>query len=94
MQCLPNPRVEVAGGGPVHARDADVAPERDGADAVLDAVPTHLDERGREADVELARLHSHRTSGDEVAELVQEDQQEQAADDDEVGHATGSPSPA
>ena len=78
--------VEIARRGPVHPRDLHVAAERDRADAVLDPVPLPLHERGREEDVEAPRAHVHRQRGDEVAGLVDEDQEGQACDGDDEMH--------
>ena len=58
--------VEVAGRGPVHARDLDVAAQRDRPDPVLDPVARGLRERRREADVELARVHPDGARDEEV----------------------------
>ena len=50
-----------------------------------------LHDRGREADVELARAHPQRERDDEVPELVDEDQQAEPDDRDEDRHAGCSP---
>ena len=81
--------VEVARRRAVHARDLHVAAERDRADAVLDPVPPRLHERRREADVELARVHPDGARDEEVAGLVDEDQEAEPEDRDEDAHATG-----
>src|SRR5947209_20381066 len=83
-------RPEVAAGRPVHAGDPDETAERDHADAVLDSLVLDLRQCGREADVEAPRPHTDRECYGEVAELVQEDEQDQAADDDEPRHAAAS----
>ena len=66
--------VEVARRRAVHAGDLHVAAERDGADAVLDPVTAPFRERRREADVELARVHADPARREEVAGLVDQDQ--------------------
>ena len=76
---------------PVHSRDLHVAAERDRADAVLDALPLDLGERRRKADVEAPRAHADRPRGEEVARLVDEDEQAQADDRDEDVHGTSAP---
>ena len=83
--------VDVARRGPVHARDLHEAAERDHPDPVLDPVPGALDRRRWEADVELPRAHPQRNRGDEVAELVHEDEQPEPDDRDEDRHAATSP---
>jgi hypothetical protein len=85
-------RLEVAPRRPVHPRNAHVPAKRDRPDPVLDAVPFDLHDRRREADVESARLHSDKPCDREMAELVQQDEQREAEDDDEPGHGRNSPS--
>src|SRR5438270_8651805 len=82
-------RFHVGTGGTVHARNADEPSERDRADAELDPLPLHLGDRGREADVEAARLHADEQRDAEVTELVEDDEQGQADDDGDPDHATG-----
>ena len=86
--------VEVARGGPVHARDLHVAAERDRSDAVLDPVPLRLHDRGREAEIELARVHPDAAGDEEVARLVDEDQEREPEQRDEDTHPTSTPRPA
>ena len=76
---------------PVHSRDLHVAAERDRADAVLDALALDLGERRRKTDVEAPRAHADRSRGEEVARLVDEDEQAQADDRDEDVHGTSAP---
>ena len=78
VQCGAHPRFEVPRRGTVHARDLHVAAERDRADAVLDPLAPELHDRGREPDVELARLDADRERGDEVAQLVHQDEEREA----------------
>src|SRR5262249_4053902 len=73
----------------VHARDLDVASERDRADPVLDAAADALDHGRREADVELPRPHADGLGREEVARLVDEDQEREAEDRRAEAHATG-----
>src|SRR4051794_13981078 len=79
---------------PEHPRDLHVAAQRDHADAVLDPVAPPADRRGREAEVELRRLHPDGPRREEVARLVDEDEEQKPDDADQVdaaGHArTGS----
>src|SRR5437763_9359547 len=82
--------VRVRGRRTVHPRDLHVAAERDRPEAVLDPVPVPLDERRREADVAAARVHPDRAGGEEVAGLVDEDEEAEAEDRDD-GHAGWSP---
>src|SRR5919109_839667 len=70
--------VHVRGGRTVHPGDLHVAAEGDRAEAVLDPLPVPLHERRREADVEAARIHPHRPGGEEVAGLVDEDEEAEA----------------
>jgi hypothetical protein len=78
--------VQVGRRRPVHARDLHVAAERDHAEAVLDPVARPLDRRGREPDVELPRPHPDPARREEVAHLVDQDQQREAEDGDETAH--------
>src|SRR5919109_3383696 len=87
----PEVRVHLGRCRAVHAGDLRVAAERDRPDPVLDSAPAHLGERGREADVELARPHPHEARGVEVARLVHEDQKGETDDRDQVVHAATSP---
>ena len=75
----------------MHPRDLHVAPEGDRADAVLDAVPLLLRDRGREADVEAAGPHADREGREEMARLVDQDQEREAEDGDDDRHRTASP---
>ena len=68
---------------PPHADDAHEAAQRDHADAVLGGAERALDDGGREADVELRDAHADGLGGDEVPELVDEDEGEQPADGDQ-----------
>ena len=70
----------------VHPRDLHVAAERDRADPVLDPFPLPLHDRGREEDVEAPGPHLHGERGEEVARLVNEDQEGEAPDGDEDVH--------
>ena len=70
----------------MHARDGHEPAERDRADAVLDAVPLHLDDRRREADVERARAQPDGERREEVPGLVDEDQEREAEDRDGDAH--------
>src|SRR5207248_727822 len=81
--------LDVARRRAMHTGYANVAAERDCADAVLDPFPLHLDERGREADVEAPRAHADRARADEVARLVNEDEEREPEDRNEDVHATG-----
>src|SRR5918992_5104473 len=83
-------RLEVADRGLVHPRDLHVAPERDRPDPVLDSVPDALHERRREEHVEPARAHPDRERDEEVAELVDEDQEREPDDRDGDIHRTSS----
>src|SRR4029077_15141839 len=74
-----------------HADDLHVAAERDRADAVLRVALAPPQQRRREADVELRRPGTDALRGQEVPELVHEDEGEQAEDGDQVTHA-GAPS--
>ena len=87
----PKPHVDVPGRGTVHPGDLHEAAERDRADAVLDPVVRALHDCGREPDVEPPRPHSEDERDDEVTELVDQDQQAEADDRDEDGHAGCSP---
>ena len=87
-QHTPEVRVGVARRRAVHAGNLHVAAERDRADAVLDPVPLLLDDRRREAHVEASRAHPDEDRGEEVAGLVDEDQEGEAEDGDDHAHAT------
>ena len=81
---------EVARPRPVHPGDLHVAAERERADAVLDAVPRRLTSGGAEAEVELPRPHPDPAGDEEVAGLVDEDQEREAEDGGGDAHqATG-----
>src|SRR5262245_56854787 len=71
----------------MHAGDPNEPAEGDHSDPVLDAIAADLHERRREPDVEAARPHPGCERDRKVAQLVQEDEQDQAPDDDEPRHA-------
>ena len=73
----------------MHAGDLHVAAERDRADPVLDAAAGRLHDRGREAQVELARAHADGARGEEVARLVEEDQDREREDRNADAHLHG-----
>src|SRR5437868_4392941 len=81
--CAQEPAAEVAPRRSIHARDLDVAAERDQPNAVLDAAAADTRERRREAQVELPRPHPDRERREEMPRLVDQDQERQAADRDE-----------
>src|SRR5207244_6280733 len=83
----PEEHVEIRRRRTVHPRDLHVAAERDRTDPVLDPLPPHLHERGREADVEPARTHPDYARDEEVSRLVQQDQNGQPDDGDGHVHA-------
>src|SRR4029077_9028758 len=87
-QHTPEVRVGVARRRAVHTGNLHVAAERDRADAVLDPVPLLLDDGRRKTDVEAPRAHADEDRGEEVASLVDEDQERKAEDCDEHAHAT------
>ena len=57
LDCPAEHGVDIGGRGPMHTGNLHEAAERDHPDAVLDPVAGALDDRGREPDVELSRLH-------------------------------------
>ena len=67
-----------------HADDAHEAAQRDQPDAVLGLAEAAFDDRRREAHVELGDPHAHGLGDEEVPELVDEDEREQAADGDQT----------
>ncbi len=89
-QCRLDEHAQVARGGPVHAGKLDHAAKRDHPDRVVDAVAPNLGEGRREADVEAPRAHPDRARHPEVPQLVHEDEQHEACDHDQVGHAAAS----
>ena len=73
-----------------HAGNGHVAAERDDADRVVDVVPAHLGDRRAEPDREPARTHANGDRTEEVAALVNEDQEGEAEDRDRNAHAFAS----
>ena len=77
-------RVQIASARAAHPDDAHEPAQRNEPDAVFGLAVAALDDRGREADVELGHAHAHGLGDDEVPELVDEDEGEQAADGDQA----------
>src|SRR5262245_30564286 len=88
IQRGPEVHIQIGRRRPVHPRDLHVAAEGDRAEPVLDPVPGRLQQRGWESDVELPRPHANPARGEEVARLVNQDQEREAEDRDENTHAT------
>ena len=91
-QRRPKLNVQVGRSRTVHAGDLHVAAERNRPDSVLDPVARDLHQRRREAQVEPARPHTDRPRDEEVAGLVEEDQNRETKDGNEDAHATFSAS--
>ncbi len=87
----PEVRVQIGRGRTMHSRDLHVAPERDRSDSVFDPLAPDADERWREADVEPARRHADGAGREEVARLVDEDEEAEPQDRDEDVHVTSAP---
>ncbi len=79
--------IDVGGRRPVHTGNLHEPTERDHPDAVLDPVSRVLESGRRKPDVELARLHPECQRGEEVPELVDEDEEAETDDRDEDRHA-------
>ena len=80
------PAVGVVRDRAVHSGDRHEPAERDRAEAVLDPVALHLEESGREAHIELPRPQADGQRAEEVARLVDEDEEGEAQDGDEDAH--------
>jgi len=69
----------------VHPGDLHVAAERDRTDAVLGLAAAELDQHGPEEQREAFDAHADRLRGQEVAELVEDDQGGEAGEREQVG---------
>src|SRR3954470_4298384 len=88
--CRLDRRAQVPRGRPGHAGKLNHAAQGGYPSPVLDAVALDLGERRRESDVEAPRPHPDHARDGEVPQLVQEDEQDEAGDDDEKRHAVAS----
>ena len=75
----------------VHAGDLHVAAERDRFDPVLGLAALERPDRRPEEEEEALDPHPRRLGGDEVAGLVEDDQQAEADEDEEPAHAGVNP---
>ena len=81
------PPLRVVRNRPVHAGDGHEAAQRDRPQPVLDPVACSLGDRGREADVEPPGAQADRERREEVAALVDDDEEGQPEDCDQEAQA-------